>query len=369
MQNKRKRSNSNRKCDDQHVSRSFSQLSISQKTTKKKKSSITRSHYSNSSELFNDVNGDGASGRNRNEANKKTIKEKDHKKGSLSLNDIQRFKPRYLRVSDKVFKQMLSNAIQSNDNGSGGRRHIEGEGDGGGGTTEGEGDGGGGNTEGEGDGAATAQRMIQSLDTTEKLQFVRQMTETTNNLSYFDLQRQLWQEYFNMSLKEDASQVATAAAAGRQRRQRLSKADAKQHNTCYLVTYPKHMIEKRQQTIAQQMQRTINELNQYIMQLNTYTTQWQPSIDSNILSSAINTCVKKGQERLKRAFDQKKKMLELNSHDHDLIHKVYDLQPNDEQVCIYQRNNIRDIVLYRYTVICFSLLGTLGKNDMASNCR
>ena len=358
MQNKRKRSNSNRKCDDQHVSRSFSQLSISQKTTKKKKSSITRSHYSNSSELFNGVNDDGASGRNQSEANKKTIKGKDHMKESLSLNDIQRFKPRYLRVSDKVFKQMLSNAIQSNANGSGGRRDIEGEGD-----------GGGGNTEGEGDGAATAQRMIQSLDTTEKLQFVRQMTETTNNLSYFDLQRQLWQEYFNMSLKEDTSQVATAAAAGRQRRQRLSKADAKQHNTCYLVTYPKHMIEKRQQTIAQQMQRTINELNQYIMQLNTYATQWQPSIDSNILSSAINTCVKKGQERLKRAFDHKKKMLELNSHDHGLIQKVYDLQPNDEQVCINQRNNMRDIVLHTYTVKCFSLLGTLGKNDMASNCR
>ena len=79
--------------------------------------------------------------------------------------------------------------------------------------------------------------------------------------------------------------------------------------------------------------------------------------------------MKKGQERLKRAFDQKKKMLELNSHDHGLIQKVYDLQPNDEQVCINQRNNMRDIVLHTYTVKCFSLLGTLGKNDMASKCR
>ena len=61
----------------------------------------------------------------------------------------------------------------------------------------------------EGECAATAEKKIQSLDTTEKVQFVWQMTETTNNLSYFDLQRQLWQEYFNMSSKEDTSQVGS----------------------------------------------------------------------------------------------------------------------------------------------------------------
>ncbi|CAF4340896.1 unnamed protein product, partial [Rotaria sordida] len=30
--------------------------------------------------------------------------------------------------------------------------------------------------------------IVQRLNTNEKLQFVRQMTETTNNLYYFDLQ-------------------------------------------------------------------------------------------------------------------------------------------------------------------------------------
>jgi hypothetical protein len=74
---------------------------------------------------------------------------------------IQKFKPHYLRVSDKIFKQILSNAINDDD------------------------------------------KTIQSLDTNEKLQFVRQMTEVTNSLYYFDLQRQLWQEYYNISLKED----------------------------------------------------------------------------------------------------------------------------------------------------------------------
>ena len=60
---------------------------------------------------------------------------------------IKIFKPRYLRMSDKVFKQMLSNKIEHDDN------------------------------------------IIQCLDTKEKIEFVRQMTEATNNLYYFDLQR------------------------------------------------------------------------------------------------------------------------------------------------------------------------------------
>ena len=35
---------------------------------------------------------------------------------SLSTNHIKMFKPRYLRMSDKVFKQMLSNEIEHDDN-------------------------------------------------------------------------------------------------------------------------------------------------------------------------------------------------------------------------------------------------------------
>ncbi|CAF1056746.1 unnamed protein product [Adineta steineri] len=163
---------------------------------------------------------------------------------------------------------------------------------------------------------------IQSLDTNEKIQFVRQMTKVTNNLYCFDLQRQLWQEYYNMSMKEDNIKGF----------RRLSKSYAKEHNTCYMYGFPKHVIEKRQKTITHQIQRTVNELNQYLIQLNTLTTQWQPPVDPNILSNAINECVKNGQERLRKEFDYKKKMVELNSYDHHLINKVYDLQPTEEQL-------------------------------------
>ena len=35
--------------------------------------------------------------------------------GSVSTNHIRIFKPRYLRMSDKMFKQMLSNDIEQGD--------------------------------------------------------------------------------------------------------------------------------------------------------------------------------------------------------------------------------------------------------------
>ena len=66
---------------------------------------------------------------------------------SVSSRNVLRFKPAYLKVPDHLFVRMLANAIT---------------------------DGG---------------RLVQYLDTKEKVDFIRQMTEVTNNLEYFDLQR------------------------------------------------------------------------------------------------------------------------------------------------------------------------------------
>ena len=99
------------------MSRSFSQLSISQANNPKKRKTITR----------NVVEG-------HNQQDK---------------NGIQKFKPHYLRVSDQVFQQLLSNAISNGD------------------------------------------KIVQCLNTKDKLQFIRQMTEITNHLQYIGLQRDL----------------------------------------------------------------------------------------------------------------------------------------------------------------------------------
>ena len=197
---------------------------------------------------------------------------------SLSTNHIRIFKPRYLRMSDKVFKQMLSNEIEHDDN------------------------------------------TIQCLDTKEKIEFVRQMTETTNNLYYFDLQCQLLQAYDDISKKEG---VWTS---------RVSKAFAKQHHTCRSYGFLKRVIDKRQSEINQQFQQVINSLQQYIIELEHNTQQWQPSIHPAILSNAINECVKGAPRRLRQAFDYKKKMLTSNSNDHHWIKQFCHLQPSQEQV-------------------------------------
>ena len=79
---------------------------------------------------------------------------------SLQCHDSRRYKPAYLRVPDYTFVRLLARTI----NNSG--------------------------------------KIIQCLDTKEKIDFIRQMTELTNDLQYFDLQRQFWQDHYDVGLKE-----------------------------------------------------------------------------------------------------------------------------------------------------------------------
>ncbi|CAM4819724.1 unnamed protein product [Rotaria magnacalcarata] len=196
-ENKRKRQVNT---DDVNISQSLSQLSISQRNPKK-----TKSTSQNNLSEQNDLQ--------------------------------QRFKPRYLRVSDKILKQMLSNTTEDNLD------------------------------------------IGKCLDTTEKVQLVRQVIEATNNLYYYDLQRQLWQEYYNIGTKEDVW------------RRKITKSAAKQHRTCRSYGLPKHIVEERQKAITRQIQHGINELQKYAIQLQNDLQQWQPSVDLNILSTAINKLI------------------------------------------------------------------------------
>ncbi|CAF2127796.1 unnamed protein product, partial [Rotaria magnacalcarata] len=72
--------------------------------------------------------------------------------------------------------------------------------------------------------------------------------EATNNLYYFDLQRQLWQEYYDIGMKESVWG------------QKLSKSAAQQHRTCCAYGLTQHIVEQRQQTIARQLQHVTSEL-------------------------------------------------------------------------------------------------------------
>ena len=200
--------------NEQSASRSLSQLSISQQTKKKKKKKSTLANKRSTGITLNVVNHHHGNHYQQ----QKNQQQEDN--DSLSTNHIKIFKPRYLRMSDKIFKQMLSNEIEHSDN------------------------------------------TIQCFDTEEKIEFVRQMTEATNNLYYFDLQRQLWQAYDDIGMKEG---VWTS---------RVSKSFAKQHHTCRTYGFQKYIIEKRQNEINQQFKQAIDSVQQYIIELEQNVHQW-----------------------------------------------------------------------------------------------
>lgn len=189
------------------LDKSFSQLSISQGNSKKKKTITTTTN----DQIENNES---------------------------SMNFTENFKPSYLKVPDRIFKQMLSSATE---NGS---------------------------------------KIVQCLNTTEKLQFVRQLSELTNNFYFKDLQRQLWQEYHNISSKDITNWES-----------KITNQYANQHNTCRMYKPQKSSIEQHQKTIQKQLERIRNQLAEFIVMLQKNTTQWEPFIDPDSLSHVINEYV------------------------------------------------------------------------------
>ncbi|CAF0856088.1 unnamed protein product [Adineta steineri] len=231
------------------LDKSVSQLSISQINPKKKKTTTTTTD---------------------NQSNNENVEASD--------NDTEKYKSCFLKVSDRTFKQMLSNAIQDGN------------------------------------------KLVQCLDTPEKIYTIRQITELTDQLHFKQLQQALWQEYHSISLKYDFSEL------------KVTKQYAAKHNTCRIHKPSKSAIEKRQETIKRQRERIATELNTHSLQLPVSITEWQPSIDFQILSNAINECVEKIQQKLKQEFQYKHELLELTCADHHLIKKFYNLKPNEEQI-------------------------------------
>lgn len=92
-------------------------------------------------------------------------------------------------------------------------------------------------------------------------------------------------------------------------------------------------MEKRQQTVIWQKQRTINELQPYLIYLHQNTPLWLLLIDLDLLSHALTECVKNGQKRLKQEFVYSIDFTQLDLNDRRSKKTFYDLQPKQEHVC------------------------------------
>ena len=272
--NKRKRQDVNQ--NGTHVNRSLSQLSISQETNPKKKKMPSSSDTIIETTAVIDHPPVNVLPSEPTKDNEPEMDIENQNKLCITTNSIKKFQPHYLTVSNEIFKQLLSDAIEGGD------------------------------------------QLVQCLDTDEKLQVVRQMTEVTNNLHYFDLQQHLWQAYYNIGVKENLWESSAPDSTTSQK-----------YPTYF---FPKHLVEKRQQTVIWQKQRTINELQEYLVYLQQHTPLWQPLIDLDLLSRAVNECVIKGQRRLKQEFLYRIDLTQLDLNERRSRKIFYDLQPNQEQV-------------------------------------
>ncbi|CAF4177913.1 unnamed protein product, partial [Rotaria sordida] len=205
------------------LDKSFSQLSISQENAKKTKPTTT------TATAF--VNDEISSGNNESK-----------------MNYLENFKPRYLKVSDRIFKRMLAESIE---NGS---------------------------------------KLVQCLNTPEKLYAAREITEITNNLYHKDFQERLWQEYYNISSQDIHWES------------KITKQFARQNSLHQIYRPKKSYIQQRLATIAKQKERIGKELQEHLAKLSNFVQHWQPPIDGYLLTNAINECVIHGQKRLKEEF-------------------------------------------------------------------
>ncbi|CAF2131114.1 unnamed protein product [Rotaria magnacalcarata] len=195
-----------------------------------------------------------------------------------NMKDVEQYKPHYLKVSDRIFKQLFANAI---DNGS---------------------------------------QLVKCLNTPEKIQCIREVTEITNNFHFKDFQEKLWQTY------------ATISSTDNKWESKITKKFARDHNTCRMYRPKQSFVQQRQITIFKQKQQLQIKLQENLGQLLNQVVTWQPSIDATLLSDAIDTCVRHNLRRLKEEYLFKMDMIKLNWADQNLIRKFYELKPNEDVI-------------------------------------
>ncbi|CAF2953462.1 unnamed protein product [Rotaria sp. Silwood2] len=240
------------------INKSLSQLSISQQCSKKAKKNNPSDNKS--STMFN-----------------KQDHQQQQQHGS-SFGITSTLLPRYLTVSDQTFKQLFSSTVEN------------------------------------------ANLIIQWLDTNEKLKSTRQLAHVVNMLQYLNLQKSLWQAYYDVGMTEGGWTT------------HIPRYVAKEHSTCATYGRSRKFVEQRLVTIEHQLKRTENELQQLLLQLPEWTDKAQPSINSIALSTCIEALVNNGQKHLREEFKYREIMLKIDVNDHHLITAVYNLQPNEKQI-------------------------------------
>ena len=144
-------------------------------------------------------------------------------------------KPKYLKVPDQIFKQMLSKSLTG------------------------------------------AESIVQLFDTPEKLQYVRTYAHLLNNTCYLKLEQHYWEYYDKVATTEGIWSSP------------LEKELIKTNNLYRINFKTKSQLERHRQLIFNRLQKTENELNKHKQQ------PFDRSIDMNRLSTILLAFVRQGQ--------------------------------------------------------------------------
>ncbi|CAF1448082.1 unnamed protein product, partial [Adineta steineri] len=224
------------------VTTSMSQMSLSHLPTKRQRSTTTRNNV--------------------------TSKKKTDNNPTVSDN-----KPKYLKVPDQIFKDMLSKALVGEQN------------------------------------------IIELLlDTPEKLQFVRTYTHLLNNVFYLKLEQNFWEHYNTVCMSEDIWSVP------------MIKDMAKQNNLCRFKFKTKIQLERHYTLIVKRLREAENKLDQHKQQ------PMNRSFNMNKLSAILTAFVQQGQHKLSKEFERKKLILQYDANDHRLVKAFYHLKPTENQI-------------------------------------
>lgn len=202
-------------------------------------------------------------------------------------------KPKYLKVPDEVFKRMLSKSLVG------------------------------------------AETMVQSLNTPEKLQFVRIYAHLLNDIFYLKLEENYLEHYEKVAMNE---KIWSAPI--------MDRSMVRENNLVNIQFKTRAQLEQRQKKIRNQLQFIENKFNQHRQQQSP--SSMTHGLDMSRIATLLPYFVRHGQHKLTKEFERKKQLLQLDMHEYQLVKNFYELKPTENQVCVSTKMDCFSTLLTMY---------------------
>jgi len=164
--------------------------------------------------------------------------------------------------------------------------------------------------------------IIEWLDTTEKLLYVRQYAQLMNNVYCLRYQQDVWQTCYNVSMIAGIWSTT------------ITKEMALENNLSRWLFTTRENVEKRQKIIIDQLNKAQQDLKEYHEQQHTVDL----SIDMKLLLKLITTLVGNELQQLRTEYEWEKLLFQYDANDYLQVKLFYDLNPTEDQVIYFYIN-------------------------------